>query len=83
MSRPLVSVSETEILPEIGSSADEEAGARERRRDRQERARAATQLAAARSRRTGPSLFNLLRSREGLGQALILQEILGPPKGER
>ncbi|MGI8644695.1 MAG: hypothetical protein ACR2LS_11355 [Thermomicrobiales bacterium] len=82
MSRPLVSVSETEILPEIGSNADQEAGSRERRRDRLERERTAP-LAAARTRPEGPSLFALLHSREGLRQALILQEILGPPKGRQ
>jgi hypothetical protein len=82
MSRPLVSVGAMEIPPEIGSAADEEAGSRERRRDRIEREQA-SQLASIRARPLGPSLFDLLRSREGLGQALILQEILGPPKGQR
>ncbi len=82
MSRPLVSVSETEIVPEIGSNFDEEAGARERRRDRLERERLAQQ-AAAQARSEKHSLFTVLRSRNGLKQALILQEILGPPKGQR
>lgn len=82
MIRSVVSRSEVDIPPEIGSDVDEEAGTRERMRERPARERMPhPQPASAPSQHVRTSLFTLLRSRNGLRQALVLQEIIGPPKG--
>lgn len=81
MIRPLIVTVENEAPPEIGSDADVEAGER-RRRDRPSQTPAPTRAAAPASTRRA-TILAMLRSREGLRQALILQEILGPPKSQR
>ncbi|HEV2106767.1 MAG TPA: hypothetical protein VGR16_00735 [Thermomicrobiales bacterium] len=81
MIRQVISI-RGDVMPEISSEADIEVGERVTRRDRpgQTPAPARTAVAASTSRTT---IRAMLHSREGLRQALLLQEILGPPKSQR
>ena len=82
MIRPSLSSTEAIVLPEIGSDSDAEAAEREQPRARPARQRVAIAAPAPTQRRTS-SLLDLLQTRSGLRQALVLQEILGPPKSQR
>lgn len=82
MIRQMINVGGEATPPEIGSDADVEAGERVRRRDRPSQAPVLARPAASASTRRG-SIRAMLRSREGLRQALVLQEILSPPKSQQ
>ncbi len=82
MIRQVIRIDEAAIPPEIGSEADVEAGERVRRGDRPRQTPAPARTAAPASTRRA-SIRAMLRSREGLRQAMVLQEILGPPKSSR